>query len=49
MFFKLKIMVDAAFKRLSMFNLLNNKQYEQERMFGELLRNVHSIVNFRPN
>lgn len=43
MFFKLKIMVDAAFKRLSMFNLLNDKQYEQERMFGELLRNVHSI------
>lgn len=43
MFLKYKSMIDAAIKNKAVFNILADKKYENERIFGELLRNVHSI------
>lgn len=43
MLLKLKVMCDAALKCASQYELLHDNKYENDRMFGELLRNVHSI------
>lgn len=43
MLLKLKVMCNSALKSGFMFDVLKDKKYEDQRLFGELLRNVHSI------
>lgn len=43
MFLKLRNMIDSALKYGKLYNIFYNPEFELERIYGELLRNVHSI------
>ena len=43
MFLKLKNMIDLALKYGKLYDIFYNPEFESERIYGELLRNVHSI------
>lgn len=40
---KVRYVLNGAYNSLHTFNILESKDYKNERLYGELLRNVHSI------